>query len=172
MKLPHRKFVWKKNFFAAFPALVRSGLAPFRRIFSKPSCKLRPCKAAFWPRSFCMDFARTFGRSKSQLGLHGRVLERVPAGTGKKDLPCERNSQRLHRNAVLKHGYKRERRRLHFHSYACSFQKHHMSNDGSAQTLFKHHLALNQIKCCDSQESSRSLASTVSEQHVSPAFFL
>ena len=42
-------------------------------------------KAALWPRSFCMDFARTFGRSKSQLWSGpGHVSERVPAESGKK----------------------------------------------------------------------------------------
>ena len=34
--------------------------------FEARARKLRPCQAALWPRSFCMDFARTFGRSKSQ----------------------------------------------------------------------------------------------------------
>ena len=34
------------------------GTAPFR--------KLQPRQAALWPKRFCMDFARTFGRSKSQ----------------------------------------------------------------------------------------------------------
>ena len=35
---------------------------------------------------------------KPALGLQGRVLERTPAGAGKKDLRCQRNSQRLHSN--------------------------------------------------------------------------
>ena len=65
-----RALVWR---YSAIPADLRS-----------PSCK-RLRKAALWPRSFCMDFARTFERSK-HLELQGRVLERVPAGTGK-DLP-------------------------------------------------------------------------------------
>ena len=52
-----RALVWR---FSAIP-----------RIFRSPSCKLRPRKAALWPRSFCMDFARTFERSKSSFGAAG-----------------------------------------------------------------------------------------------------
>ena len=35
---------------------------------------------------------------KPALGLQGRVLERVPAGAGKKNLRYQRNRQRLHCN--------------------------------------------------------------------------
>ena len=64
------------------------GLAPFQRIFRSPSCKLRPCQAALWPRSFCMDFARTFERSKSQLwGCRAAFWSEFRPEPGRKTYP-------------------------------------------------------------------------------------
>ena len=69
LKLPHRKFVWKKNFFCGVSRTrkARSGTERFGAI-----------PADHYARSFCMG-AHFLWSCKA------RVLERVLAGTRKKD---------------------------------------------------------------------------------------